>query len=185
RLLATLARAGIVWSEDPMNADPAFARARLRAAGAVLAREGLTPERMARLAERMARYQEAVAAAVETARIRLADPQRTGRFDGRALAALPEEVALRLLAGEIAAVPGCTAAKPPRLHRREALWRDLREAIAGGRATKRTLGEALVTVDRQQGVLITPAAPRRAPARTAAASRGRRNRAKHPFTKTR
>jgi tRNA(Ile)-lysidine synthase len=185
RLLATLARERIAWSEDPMNADPAFARARLRAAGDVLAREGLTPERMARLAERMARYEEVVAAAVETARKRLADPQRTGRFDGRALAALPEEVALRLLAGEIAAARHCAAAKPPRLHRLEALWRDLREAIAAGRATKRTLGEALITVDRQQGVLITPAPPRRAPAREAAASRGRRNRAKHPFTKKR
>jgi tRNA(Ile)-lysidine synthase len=186
RLLATLTRAGIAWSEDPMNADPAFARARLRAAGAVLAREGLTPERMARLAERMARYEEVVAASVEAARRHIADPHRPGRLDGRALVALPEEVALRLLAGEIAGVPNCAGQRSLRLHRLETLWRDLRDAIAAGRATKRTLGEALVTVDRQQAVLITSAPPRRAPARKAGtASRERRNRAKHPFTKTR
>jgi tRNA(Ile)-lysidine synthase len=180
RLLATLARAGIAWSEDPMNADPAFARVRLRAARAALAREGLTPERMARLAERMARYEEVVAAAVQAARARVAEPQRPGRLEGRALLAVPEEVALRLLAGEIVAVRPCTAGKPLRLQRLEALWRDLRAAIAAGRATRRTLGEALVSIDRDGTVLLAPAPPRRAQA-----SRGRRNAAKHPFTKPR
>jgi tRNA(Ile)-lysidine synthase len=180
RLLATLTRAGIAWSEDPMNADPAFARVRLRAAGAALAREGLTPERMARLAERMARYEEVVAAAVQAAQARVADPQRPGRLDGRALLAVPEEVALRLFAGAIAAVRPCVVGKPLRLQRLEALWRDLRAVIAAGRATKRTLAEALVSIDRDGAVLIALAPPRRAQA-----SRGRRNAAKHPFTKPR
>jgi hypothetical protein len=55
-----------------------------------------------------------------------------------------------------------------------------------GRATRRTLAEALVTVERDGAVLITPAPPRRAQARQArAASRGRRKAAKHPFTKPR
>ena len=187
QLMATLARAGIAWVDDPMNADPAFARARLRAAGTVLAREGLTAERVARLAERMARYEEAVAAAVEAARARVADPQRPGRLDGRALIAAPEEVALRLLAAAIAgAGTACGAEKPLRLQRLEALWHDLRTAVAAGRATKRTLADALVTVDRVGTVLITAAPPRRSPAQSrVAASRGGRNAAKHPFTKPR
>jgi tRNA(Ile)-lysidine synthase len=185
RLLATLKRAGIGWVDDPMNADPAFTRARLRAAGAVLAREGLTPERMGRLAERMARYEEAVAAAVEAARTRAVDPQRPGRLDGRALMALPEETALRLLAAEIIrAGVRCAAERPLRLQRLEALWRDLRAAIAAGRARRRTLADALITVDRDGSVLITSAPPRRS-SRAGAASRGRRNAAKHPFTKPR
>jgi tRNA(Ile)-lysidine synthase len=178
RLLATLAHAGIAWSDDPMNADPAFARVRLRAAGAALAREGLTPERVARLAWRMGRYEEVVAAAVQAARARVADPQRPGRLNGRALLVVPEEVVLRLLAGEIAGA--CMAEKPLRLQRLEALWRDLRTAIAAGRATRRTLGEALVSIDRDGTVLIALAPPRRSQA-----SRGRRNAAKHPFTKPR
>jgi tRNA(Ile)-lysidine synthase len=187
RLLATLARAGIAWSDDPMNADPAFARARLRAAGAVLAREGLTPERMGRLAERMARYEEVVAGALQATRARVADPRRPGRLDGRALLAAPEELALRLLAADIVgSAPHGVPEKPLRLQRLEALWRDLREAIAAGRATRRTLAGALVTVDREGAVLITPAPPLRSPGRPGgAASRGRRNAAKHPFTKAR
>lgn len=187
RLVATLARAGVAWVDDPMNADPAFARPRLRAAGAVLAREGLTAERVARLAERMARYEEAVAAAVEAARGRVADPHRPGRLDGRALIAAPEEVALRLLAAAIAgAGTPCAAEKPLRLQRLEALWRDLRAAIAARRTTRRTLAEALVAVDRDGTVTITAAPPRRSVSRqTGAVSRGRRNAAKHPFTKPR
>lgn len=183
RLVATLARARIPWIDDPMNADPAFARARLRAAGTALAREGLTAERVGRLAERLARYEDAVAAAVETARAGVADPQRPGRLDGRALMAAPEEVALRLLAAAVvgAGVP-CTGEKPLRLQRLEALWRDLRAAIAAGRATRRTLGQALVGVDRDGTLSITAAPPRRSPPRQ---SRGRRNAAKHPFTKPR
>ncbi len=186
RLVATLRRAGIAWADDPMNADIAFARVRLRAAGTVLAREGLTPERMARLAERMARYEQVVAAAVQSARARLVDPQRPGALDGRGLLDAPEEVALRLLAGEIAAVRPCTKEKPLRLQRLEALWRDLRAALAAGRATRRTLGEALVTVHREGAVLITLAPPRRASGRhDLVASRAGRNDAKHPFTKLR
>jgi tRNA(Ile)-lysidine synthase len=182
RLVATLARAGIAWVDDPMNADPAFARPRLRAAGAALAREGLTAERVGRLAERMARYEEAVAAAVQAVRARVADPQRPGRLDGRALIGAPEEVALRLLAGTIVAAGApCAAEKHLRLQRLEALWRDLRAAIVAGRATRRTLAQALVAVDRDGTVSITAAPPRQ----TGAESRGRRNAAKHPFTKPR
>jgi tRNA(Ile)-lysidine synthase len=187
RLVATLARAGIAWADDPMNADPAFARVRLRAAGTVLAREGLTAERVGRLAERMARYEEAVAAAVVTARARVADPHRPGRLDGHALITSPEEVALRLLAAAIAGVgTPCAAEKPLRLQRLEALWQGLRAAVAAGRSMRRTLAQALVSVDVSGSVLITAAPPRRSAKRKAeAVSRGRRNAAKHPFTKPR
>jgi tRNA(Ile)-lysidine synthase len=187
RLLATLARAGIRWADDPMNTDPAFARARLRTAGAVLAREGLTPERMGRLAERVARYEDVVAAAVEIARPQVADPQRPGRLDGRALVAAPEEIALRLLAEAIVGVgASCGAKKPLRLQRLEALWRELRAAIATGDATRRTLADALVTVERDGSLLIARARPRRSwPAPSGPVSRGRRKAAKHPFTKPR
>jgi len=182
RLVATLARAGIAWANDPMNEDPAFARARLRAASAVLAREGLTAERVARLAARMARAEDALAAAASEAQRRIADPKRPGHLDGRALAAAPEEIALRLLAAEIVSAGApCAAEKPLRLQRLEALWDELRAAIAAGRTTRRTLGQALITVDREAGVSITAAPPRR----TGAVSRGRRNAAKHPFTKPR
>lgn len=164
RLRATLERDGIAWIEDPMNADLGFARPRLRAAQAVLAREGLTAERVARLAERIARYEEAVAAGAKAARAGLLHPDRPGRLDGGALFALPEELALRALAAEIAAVgvpPHDCAAKPLRLQRLEALWNDLRQAFDAGHACRRTLAGALIAVDLDRSVRITPAPPRR------------------------
>src|SRR5205814_820907 len=83
----TLEREGLAWSEDPMNADARFARPRLRAARAALAREGLTPERVARLAGRIARYEDAVVAALHAARDRLQRPDAPGRPDARRQAA--------------------------------------------------------------------------------------------------
>jgi hypothetical protein len=71
------------------------------------------------------------------------------------------------------------------LQRLEALWGDLRAAIAQGRATRRTLAGALIAVGSDGSVLIAPAPPRRShpPEPRHPASRGRRNAAKHPFTK--
>ena len=85
-----------------MNADVSFARPRLRAARAALEREGLTAERLGRLAERMARCEAVVAAAVQAARETVRDMRRPARLAGAALIALPEELALRVLAAEIA-----------------------------------------------------------------------------------
>jgi len=166
RLVATLERDGIAWSEDPMNADATFARPRLRATRAALAREGLTPERIARLAGRIARHEEVVAAAVDAARDTLRRSDAPGWFDGRALAAAPEELALRLLAAEIEAIaPANRAAKPLRLQRLETLWSDLSAAVAAGRACQRTLAGALIAVRSDGTLLVSQAPPRRNPAK--------------------
>jgi tRNA(Ile)-lysidine synthase len=166
RLVATLQRAGIAWSEDPTNADQNFARARLRGARAALAREGLTPERLARLARRMARYEDVVAGGAQAAREVLRHPDRPARLNGAALAAVPEELALRVLAAEIRDSVGGRDkdSRPARLHRLEALWTDLRPALMAGHHAKRTLGGALITVDPDRSVLITRAPPRRSKA---------------------
>jgi tRNA(Ile)-lysidine synthase len=163
RLIATLQRHGIPWSEDPMNWDARFERPRLRAAADVLAREGLTPERLARLAERMARYEAVVAGCTEAAASAVGSDQ-AGSLDGGALLALPEELALRLLAGEVTRV---TAGEtegldhPIRLQRLESLWRDLRVALAAGESLRRTLAGALVSVGRDRVITITREPTRR------------------------
>jgi tRNA(Ile)-lysidine synthase len=54
-LVAWCEARGLAYLRDPSNADPRFARGRLRDAWPVLEREGLTPARLARLAERAAR----------------------------------------------------------------------------------------------------------------------------------
>ncbi len=161
RLVATLEQAGVGWSEDPSNADPRFARPRLRAAAAALEREGLTPERLARLAMRVRRSEEAVAAGAAGARATLCHGRYPERLDGGALIAIPEELALRILSADVAATGRGGGGNPPRLQRLEALWEEMRAAIAGGRRLKRTLGEALISVDSDRSVSIGPAPERR------------------------
>jgi tRNA(Ile)-lysidine synthase len=182
RLIATLQRAGIAWTEDPTNLDRSFARARLRGARAVLAREGLTPERLARLAHRMARYEDVVAGGAQAAREMMRHPDRPARLNGAALAAVPEELALRVLAAEIRDIVGGRdkGSHPVRLHRLEALWTDLRPALVAGRHAKRTLGGALITVDADRSVLITRAPPRRGKAAAAAGSAAKRPQIRSP-----
>ena len=60
RLIATLAAKKIAYADDPSNADPRFTRPRLRALMPALAREGLTAERLARLAARVGRAEYAL-----------------------------------------------------------------------------------------------------------------------------
>jgi tRNA(Ile)-lysidine synthase len=115
-----LAREGEVWSEDPSNADPAFDRVRARAALGPLAALGLGPERLAATAGAMARAGAALAAATRTLAAACLVPGRAGdlRLDPAPLAAAPEEIRLRLMAGALAWVAG--SAFVPRLAHTEA-----------------------------------------------------------------
>ena len=72
RLVATLKAAGIRYADDPSNHDPRFARTRLRALMPILAREGLTAQRLTVLARRMERADFALLAATDQARSRVA-----------------------------------------------------------------------------------------------------------------
>jgi tRNA(Ile)-lysidine synthase len=87
------------WIEDPMNVDPRFARARIRAAWPALEALGLERARIADAAAHVSRAREALDWAT------LAVAQRTVRIDGNVAAVdshafvqAPREVALRLLA---------------------------------------------------------------------------------------
>ncbi|TCT13361.1 tRNA(Ile)-lysidine synthase [Tepidamorphus gemmatus] len=121
RLVATLAAAGVAWSEDPSNTDPAFARARLRALAPALAAEGLTPRRLADTARRMRRAREALESAAAALTRESVSVDRAGfcRIVVDRLGAAPEEIALRVLARLVMAIGG--ADYPPRLDRLERL----------------------------------------------------------------
>jgi tRNA(Ile)-lysidine synthase len=158
RLIATCEAAGVSWSEDASNADPRFARARLRAARDVLDREGLTAERLAVLARRMARADAAIEQAVDTAWASSATsgPSQT-RMDGATLLALPEEIGLRMMLRAVAKHGDGTA---ERLKRAEALFDAVRDALQEGKALGRTLGGARVVTSKGQ-LVISTAPPRR------------------------
>ncbi|MFC5066442.1 tRNA lysidine(34) synthetase TilS [Flaviflagellibacter deserti] len=158
RLIATCDAAGVSWSEDASNADPRFARARLRAGRDVLDREGLTAERLAVLARRMARADVAIEQAVDNvwAGLAMSGPAQT-RIDGASFLALPEEIGLRMM---LRAVGKHGDGTSERLKRGEALFDAVRDALQAGKSLGRTLGGARVAVSKGQ-LVISTAPPRR------------------------
>ncbi len=124
-----LAERGVGWAEDPGNADAAFARVRARAALEPLEGLGLGAARLAATAGRMGRARLALEAATrDLARTALAEgPAGDVSLDPGRLAAAPEEIRLRLLAGALCWVAG--ARFRPRLATLEAAA----AAVASGR----------------------------------------------------
>jgi tRNA(Ile)-lysidine synthase len=149
RLIVTLQEAGIVYAEDPSNADPRFARVRLRRLMTALAEEGLTSRSLARLASRVRRSEAAHEAIVDWAAGRLgfsADARKivVNSADWRTL---PDEIALRLLRRAIGAVG---TEGPVEFGKLEALNEALNEALMGGATRfRRTLAGAMVSLQKQ------------------------------------
>jgi tRNA(Ile)-lysidine synthase len=178
RLVATLARAGITFADDPSNRDPRFTRARLRGVMPTLAREGLDAHRLALLARRMRRADAAIEAAVDVAAAAVCEAPWSDHgpivINAERFARLPEEVALRLL-GRAIAQTGDEGV--PQLGKLEALLgtlgrerdkrlgKGLRAKNAGETARlRRTLGGALVTLTAASLVVERAPERRRRPA---------------------
>ena len=106
---------------DPSNADPAYARTRLRALMGALAEEGLDAQNLARLARRAAEADEALARMADAAEARLREVP-----DGRALFAEPIAVVQRVLTRRVAAAGGRDETR---------IGLEKIEALAGGSAT--------------------------------------------------
>jgi tRNA(Ile)-lysidine synthase len=152
RLVATLAARGIGWSEDAMNSDPRFARARLRAAQGALAAEGLTARRLGRFAARMARAEAAIEHAVDQAAAAHVAIDARSRLVISAFAGLPDEVLLRLLARLIGQAGGGEL----RLERLERLL----GRVLGESEGAATLAGAKI-VWRKDAIVVSAAPPRR------------------------
>lgn len=145
------------FTQDPSNRDPAYARSRWRALAPSLAREGLTAERLAKLAVRLARADDAIEVAVAAARQAAAvDDPREPRLLVTALARNPIEVALRVVATVLREV---APERQPRLERLEALTAKILEANRSGRPLRRTLNGCVVTLEA--GILAVEPEPRR------------------------
>jgi tRNA(Ile)-lysidine synthase len=133
RLRALLAAEGVTdRAVDPMNADPRFARARLRRAAALLESAGLSPERLAATAARLGDARAALEADVADllARAVAIDPAGYAWLDPAPLARAPREIRLRALARVVTTVSG--RRYPPRY--------DRLLAAASGLTAARTLG---------------------------------------------
>ena len=165
RLIATLKAAKIPYADDPTNRDPRFARPRLRELMPQLAAEGLTAERLARLASRVARVEWTLYEDLNDALMKFAPgpwPEqgpvavKTGDFDD-----LSPEIQLRMLERIINWVGN---EGPAELGKLETLHEALRDAIDDGRF-RRTLAGAVVTLDK--GEITVERAPARRNAKTA------------------
>lgn len=136
RLVATLAARGVSFATDSSNADSRFERSRIRDEREALLRLGLTSEALARSARRLRRAREALERATESFLAEHCETREAGYclLDQGALAALPEEIALRALGRVIALVSG--REEPLRLAKLEALM----AAMAQDPLKARTLG---------------------------------------------
>lgn len=163
---------GLAYLRDPSNADPRFARGRLRGAWPVLEREGLTPARLARLAERAARDEAALRSVAEQVLDTMRLPgaaDANPRLDGTVLVAQPDAVALRCI--DIALTRA--GAAPRRLERLEALvFESLLPALRRRQPIRRTLAGFLISADARGIVSLAPAPPRRRKAAGAALAAG-------------
>ncbi len=117
-----LEKRGSVWTEDPMNADPRFARTRIRALLPVLAEAGIPTARIIDAARHLARARDALEAETDAFLKAHALSLAPGQilFDGRAFAQLPVEIGLRALSRTLGLVSG--AAYRPRFDGLEALY---------------------------------------------------------------
>ena len=146
-LVAFCQERGQPFFEDPSNANPLFARTRVRALARTLAEQGLDRDGLLRLGRRAARAEAALAGACD---------EFCARWDGAdapALATLADEIALRVLARQLAS--------DVRLERLERLWARLRPAIAASRPFAATLGGRTLRLDARRRLEIAPEPARR------------------------
>jgi tRNA(Ile)-lysidine synthase len=163
QLLAMCTAHGWPFLQDPSNLDPRFARSRWRKLMPMLAREGLTAERLAALAIRAQRVEDALgaraAAVLESARL----SQDEGRLelDGAAVLAEPDAIQLRVVARAVVAVAGA-GARRVRLERLEAhVLGQLRSALCERGRAKFNLGDALIEATPDGRIRFSPEPPRR------------------------
>jgi tRNA(Ile)-lysidine synthase len=149
------------WSfvEDPSNDDDRFTRARWRKLMPLLEAEGLSAERLGRLAARAARTEDALDGAAREI-LRQASSADDGGTCLRAEVLLrePFEIALRVLAGALG--PHRDSAPHLRLQRLEAGLEKMRAALRDGRALTLTLGGGVIRLSRT-GELRIEAEPTR------------------------
>jgi len=147
---------GTPFIDDPSNADPRFARTRLRALLARLDEEGLNAEALDRLARRARETEEALAHLTAEVEARLGSEEA---LDARALFAAPIAIAHRILTRRVAQAGGRDSSRIG-LEKIEALAPGLRDALKERRAYGGNVGGALVRLTAKGRRSFAPEPPR-------------------------
>ena len=178
------------WLEDPMNADPRFARSKLRAAWPQLEALGLTASRLADAADHLGRAREALEGMTDALTARAVRFEAQGALlDSVRLKMAPREVGLRVLAAVLSRVSDENYR--PRFGRLERLFDSIRDGTLGGGATlhgcivapapraSAAFGSGTLAVTREKGrsqaVETPPAMPKSKPVALKPATKKRHN----------
>ena len=158
RLVDLCRRNGWAFVSDPSNADERFTRVRWRRLMPLLAEEGLTAGRLARLGERIAQADEALEIkarqALEAAIIGTGEGELS--LQAACLVEEPFEIGLRILEQALSRI----GLESSRLQRLETCLDRLRTAIASGESLRLTIGGALLHLDRAGRLRLRPEPPR-------------------------
>ena len=158
RDLVAFAKArGAPFVDDPSNADPRFARTRLRALLTQLGEAGLDAEALDRLARRAGETEQALARMTAEVEARLGPDEA---IDARTLYAAPTAIVQRILALRIAAAGGRDPSRIG-LEKIELLAVNLREALKERRAFGGNVGGALVRLTVKGRLSFAPEPPRK------------------------
>jgi tRNA(Ile)-lysidine synthase len=156
-LIAFAEARGAPFIDDPSNADPRFARTRLRALLVRLGEEGLDAQALDRLARRARETEEALARLTTEIEARIG---LEGALDARALFAAPIAIAQRILTRRIAETGGRDASRIG-LEKVETLATDLCDALEERRAYGANVGGAIVRLTAKGRLSFAPEPPRR------------------------
>ena len=151
-LIAFAHARGAPFVDDPSNADPRFARTRLRALLARLGEEGLDADGLDRLARRAGETEQALAHLTAEVEARLGPEEA---IDGRALYAAPIAIVQRILGLRIAAAGGRDPSRIG-LEKIEALALGLRDALRERRAYGANVGGAIVRLTAKGRLSFAP-----------------------------
>jgi tRNA(Ile)-lysidine synthase len=155
-LVAFAEARGVAFVDDPSNADPRFARTRLRALIRRLNEEGLDPKALERLARRAREIEEALAHYADEVEAKLGEGEPV---DARALYAAPIAIVQRILQRRIAEAGGRDLARVG-LEKIETLAADLRAALGERRALAANVAGALVRLTVKGALHVGPEPPR-------------------------
>jgi tRNA(Ile)-lysidine synthase len=163
-LVAVAKTMGWAYIDDPSNSDPRFARTRLRALMPELAKEGLSAQRLTRLAGRMQAIAvaiESVAREVQAAALIEAAPTRQV-YELAGVMGQPAAILAQVLAMALRQLRGNKdGSYGPPLERLEALVERLQSAYRDGRRFRQTLAGATISLESDHLILIPEPGRRR------------------------
>ncbi|MGL4636340.1 MAG: tRNA lysidine(34) synthetase TilS [Beijerinckiaceae bacterium] len=161
-LVEYCAQNNVPFVTDPSNTDSRYGRTRMRTLMAMLADDGLTSQRLCKLAERANRadlaLDESAGLALMSAVI---SPVQSGPalIDWNKVSKHAAEIRLRILMLKLEETR--SNSEPMRLERLEALEAQLSSAHRTGTTLRRSIADRIVSLDRKGVLSITAAPPRK------------------------